>query len=46
MNEIDLDVQDMLIAGLTPRRIAQILEIPVDWVLAVEDRLVEAEVNS
>jgi hypothetical protein len=39
MAELDLDIQDMLVAGSDPYTIAKILEIPITWVYETSERM-------
>jgi hypothetical protein len=41
MAELDLDIQDMLVAGSDPFIIAKILEIPITWVYETSERMDE-----
>lgn len=37
MSELNIQVQEMLREGWTPSAIANVLQIPLDWIMVVED---------
>lgn len=41
MAEIAMEMEDMLYAGHAPETIASVLQIPLDWVIAQEDLLMQ-----
>ena len=36
MNEMSIDIQDMLVSGLSPEIIADKLNVPLTWVFATQ----------
>ena len=45
MNEMSIDIQDMLVSGLSPEIIADKLNVPLTWVFATQELLFEQEIN-
>lgn len=43
MSDLDIEIQEYLIDGVPPERIAKILNIPLVWVTDTLDRMLESD---
>jgi len=43
MSDLDIEIQDYLIQGVEPERIAKILNVPLVWVTDTLDRMMEQD---
>ena len=43
MGEIDMEIRDLLVEGVHPTKIAQILQVPLNWVYSTLESMESSE---
>ena len=43
MSDLDIEIKDQLIQGIDPEKVAETLRIPLEWVTATLDYMMESD---